>query len=103
MPDIKAPSLKDIQAAFGMLSNERLQQMRKELEREIADNAFYNSSSEAGRSSSQEQLSDIHFRLRAVFAVLGQRGQLTRAEIDAFRKGLPKNIERVYSSPTLYY
>ena len=100
MPDIKAPSLRNLQSAFAMLSNEKLQQMRRELENEIADNSFYNSTAEAGRSSSQEQLSDVHFRLRAVFHVLGQRGQLTKAEIDAYRKGVPKTAERIYTPPS---
>lgn len=82
------------------MSNERLQLIRKELEREVADNLFYNSTSEAGRSSGQEQMAETHKKLNAVFAVLGQRGQLTREEIQNYRAGLPKNIQRIYTTPS---
>ena len=99
MPVIAQPNSRTIQRSLATLSTERLQLIRKELEREVADNLFYNSTSEAGRSSSQEQMAEVHQKLNAVFAVLGQRGQLTKAEIDAFRAGLPKTIERVYTPP----
>ena len=104
MPDtIRQPSLKDLMLSLASVSTARLRQMRTELEDEITSNEFYNSTSEVGRSSTQELLSDPYLKLRAVFMLLAKRGKLTQEEIDDFVNSQPKTFKQVWFLPRIPY
>ena len=99
MPDLKQPSVRNLQRALSTMSTERLMQMRKDLEDEVAENVHYNSTSEVGRTESNEQEAEIHDKLYVIFTILRRRGVLTKAEVDQWFATLPVTRLRVYTKP----
>ena len=103
MADIEAPTKVDLYRSLSTMSNDRLRQIRSDLEKAIASGEHYDSVTESGRSSSQSLLAQPHDSLHVVFSILAKRGQLTQDEVEAWNEAQPKTRIRVTFRPKYYY
>lgn len=93
------PSERELLRSLRFFSTDKLKRMRADLEDQIAENIHASTTSEVGRSETNQLLAEVHAKHEVVCHLLMSRGELSQDEVDNAKAGAPVTEMNIRFAP----